>query len=69
MMPVMDGWTFRARQRKVDQLADVPVVVTSAATTLRTNRQALEPCVLLAKPFELDELLGAVQSCTPAHAG
>ncbi len=69
MMPNMDGWTFRARQRQVDALADVPVVVTSAATTLRTNRQVLEPCVLLAKPFELDDLIGAVESCAPAQAG
>ena len=69
MMPNMDGWTFRARQRQVDALADVPVVVTSAATTLRTNRQALEPCVLLPKPFELDDLIGAVESCASAQAG
>ena len=69
MMPEMDGWTFRARQRQEDALANVPVVVTSAATTLRLNRHALEPCVLLAKPFELDDLLGAVQSCAPVHAG
>ena len=68
MMPVMDGWTFRARQRQVDALADVPVVVTSAATTLRTHRDTLEPCVVLPKPFELDELLGAVESCTPNQA-
>ncbi len=65
MMPVMDGWAFRARQRQVDSLADVPVVVTSAATNLRTRRDVLEPCVLLRKPFELDDLLGAVQSCAP----
>jgi DNA-binding response OmpR family regulator len=68
MMPVMDGWTFRARQRQEDALADVPVVVTSAATTLRTHRDTLEPCVLLPKPFELEELLGAVESCTPRQA-
>ena len=69
MMPNMDGWAFRARQRQLDALADVPVVVTSAATTLRTNRQALEPCVLLAKPFELDDLIGAVESCATTQAG
>ena len=69
MMPVMDGWVFRARQRQVDTLADVPVVVTSAATNLRTHREVLEPCVVLPKPFELDELLGAVQTCALFHAG
>jgi CheY-like chemotaxis protein len=30
MMPVMDGWQFRAEQRKDRILADVPVVVLSA---------------------------------------
>ncbi|HWX35745.1 MAG TPA: response regulator, partial [Steroidobacteraceae bacterium] len=30
MMPVMDGWEFRAQQRKDRALADVPVVVLSA---------------------------------------
>ncbi len=69
MMPVMDGWTFRARQRQEGTLADVPVVVTSAANNLRAHRDRLEPCVLLPKPFELDDLLGAVQSCAPIHAG
>ena len=69
MMPVMDGWTFRARQRQEDELADVPVVVTSAATTLRTSRRALEPCVLLAKPFELIDLLDAVEACAPIQVG
>ena len=69
MMPVMDGWTFRARQRQVDELADVPVVVTSAANKLRTDRDVLEPCVLLPKPFHLDDLLGAVQTCVPTRAG
>jgi CheY-like chemotaxis protein len=69
MMPVMDGWAFRARQRQVDALAGVPVVITSAANNLRTHRDGLEPCVLLPKPFELDDLLGAVQACTPIQAG
>ena len=68
MMPVMDGWAFRARQRREAALADVPVVVTSAATTLRVNRYQLEPCIMLPKPFELDDLLGAVESCALVHA-
>jgi len=63
MMPIMDGWTFRARQRGLDALSKVPVVVTSAAASLRADRDALDPCVLLPKPFAIDDLLGAVQSC------
>src|SRR4051794_37746057 len=31
MMPVMDGWQFRAEQRRDQVLADIPVIVCSAA--------------------------------------
>src|ERR671932_609153 len=30
MMPVMNGWAFRAEQRKIDGLREVPVIVLSA---------------------------------------
>src|SRR5262245_17496031 len=30
MMPVMNGWAFRAEQRKLEGLRDVPVIVLSA---------------------------------------
>jgi two-component system, chemotaxis family, chemotaxis protein CheY len=60
MMPEMDGWAFRAEQRKLPDAADVPVVVLSAVRDLRAQAAALEAASVLGKPFELDELLRTV---------
>ena len=60
MMPEMDGWTFRAEQRKLPDAADVPVVVLSAVRDVRAQAAALEAASVLGKPFELDELLRTV---------
>ena len=60
MMPEMDGWTFRAEQRKLPDAAEVPVVVLSAVRDLRAQAAALDAASALGKPFELDELLRTV---------
>ena len=62
-MPVLDGWGFmRAiRERK---LCLKVVVMTAAADANRWGREIGAQAVL-AKPFELDELLGAVQRLLP----
>ena len=54
MMPVMDGWHFRAEQLKDPALAGIPVVVMSAATD-ELPAEAHVP-----KPFDVDVLLDAV---------
>jgi CheY-like chemotaxis protein len=48
MMPDLDGWAFRAEQLATPALADVPVIVLSAAR----NRQAeaLGSAAVVAKP-------------------
>lgn len=58
-MPVLDGWGFMhaVRERK---LALTVVVMTAAQDANRWGREIGAQAVL-AKPFELDELLGAVQ--------
>src|SRR5437773_2596044 len=35
MMPVMDGWTFRAEQQKVPELASIPVLLFTAYSVSR----------------------------------
>jgi CheY-like chemotaxis protein len=61
MMPVMDGWQFLAACR-ADQLCEgVPIVVTSAHAKLAEVAPSLHVQACLAKPFDLDVLLGAVQ--------
>ena len=55
-MPVMDGWTFRARQRSDERLARIPTVVISAAYSDPRSVSSLEPDAFLVKPFEVSRL-------------
>ena len=64
MMPVMDGWQFREEQARRAELADIPVIVVSAAG--RDRIQRIQADAYLSKPIDLDELLGCVtQFCRP----
>lgn len=60
LMPVMDGFTFRAKQLLSARLAHVPVVVLSATCEWDDVMHTLRPQACLDKPFDLDELLGVV---------
>jgi CheY-like chemotaxis protein len=62
MMPVMDGWEFRARQLELDAAADVPVVVLSAANDLPRQGRMLGAAAVIEKPFELEAVLSTVES-------
>ncbi|HKB76168.1 MAG TPA: response regulator [Myxococcales bacterium] len=63
MMPVMDGWQFVAeldhRGRR-----DVPLLILSADRAVQGHAQQLRASGHLAKPFDLDDLLGKVQQLT-----
>ena len=68
MMPVMDGWTFARTCHQVPQCADVPILVLSASHNLPASAEALRPLgvrACLAKPFDVDVLLGAVERLLP----
>src|SRR5688572_8117033 len=43
MMPVMDGWQFRFRQQQRADLAQIPVVLLSAAVGLDAQARSLQP--------------------------
>jgi DNA-binding response OmpR family regulator len=58
MMPVLDGWGFRARQLATSGAEDVPVIVLSAARDARV--EALRPARVVPKPFNLEHLLDTV---------
>jgi CheY-like chemotaxis protein len=60
MMPVMDGWSFREAQRARPNAAHIPVIVLSAARGLSEIADALRPVQVIPKPFELEEVIGAV---------
>lgn len=61
VMPVMNGWEFRARQAADPELAGIPVVVFSAAYEAAPRAAAsLGVARVLAKPVDCDEALAAI---------
>src|SRR6266851_2685046 len=61
MMPVMDGWQFRAKQLSEPGLAQLPVIVLSAVPEIRHHAAEMNAAGFLSKPFLLDRLLSTVQ--------
>lgn len=60
IMPVMNGWVFRAEQQRDPKLADIPVVVVSGAANLPHHSAALNAVAYLTKPVDLNMLLALV---------
>lgn len=61
MMPVLDGWGFRAAQRSLTpELARIPIVVLSGARDAADAAEELGASALVVKPFGLDALLEAI---------
>jgi two-component system, chemotaxis family, chemotaxis protein CheY len=65
MMPVMDGWQF-VQELEHRGRRDVPLLILSADRSVQGHAQQLGANGHLAKPFDLDELLGKVQQLTSA---
>ena len=66
MMPVMDGWQFRALQRQDPVLGRVPTVLLSADSNLSQKAAALGAADYLQKPVEFDVLVQTVRKHLPA---
>ena len=58
MMPVMDGWQFRRQQVLDAHLAEIPVIVVSAAG--KDRMAGIDAHGYLAKPVDLEQLLEQV---------
>lgn len=59
MMPVMDGWEFRRRQRADPRFADIPVVVMSALDGERIGDFA--PLAAFRKPLPFGRMIDLLQ--------
>jgi len=67
MMPVMDGFVFRARLLEDPGLAHIPVIVLSATFDVGAHLSRVSPASYLSKPFDLGVVLRAVEAaCNPA---
>ncbi len=64
MMPNLDGFTFMQTLAEHDPDRLRKIIVTSAASpTVIRERMRGEPYRVLPKPFDISELVAAVQSC------
>jgi CheY-like chemotaxis protein len=68
MMPVMDGWAFRAQQLSEPALAGVPVVVISGVADSRDHAIELKVDEILPKPIRLERLLPTLRRYCPPEA-
>jgi CheY-like chemotaxis protein len=59
MMPRMDGWTFRRQQFREPGLADIPVVIVSAAP--REQLKAVNAAAFISKPFDYQDLIATLR--------
>jgi CheY-like chemotaxis protein len=66
MMPVMDGWTFRREVLKDQELADIPLVVMTAAGHARAA--TIPSNAILHKPLQMDDVVETVQEHCPRGA-
>jgi len=60
MMPVMNGWQFRAEQLADPDLGRLPVVIVSAAGNIEQTAAQLGATAFVRKPVVMDALLRAV---------
>lgn len=60
MMPIMDAWEFRERQRAEPPLDAIPVVLLSATDEVGEHVAALDAAAFLRKPIDFNALLETV---------
>lgn len=69
MMPVMDGWEFARRLQECIPPLNIPIVVLSAARLPAERLTVLGAQAVLAKPFDVDELLDKVATVLEDNLG
>ena len=67
-MPVMNGWEFMRTYRQLPG-PHAPIIAFVAALRAEQERAEIGAIGLLAKPFDLEELLGAVEQASRAAVG
>ena len=68
MMPVMDGWQF-VGELDTRGMRKAPLLILSADRAVQGHASKLHADAFLAKPFDLDELLGKVSQLTGGPDG
>jgi CheY-like chemotaxis protein len=61
MMPVKNGWDFRAEQLGIPAIADIPIILLSGASDVRHQASVLKAAGYLTKPIQLERLMQLVK--------
>jgi len=61
LMPVMNGWDFRRRQRETPAFANIPVFLMSAGAHLAVVREELQAAGCVTKPVDDADILDVVK--------
>jgi CheY-like chemotaxis protein len=67
MMPVMNGWQFRAEQRSDPALSAIPVVVISADNNVQEKARSIGVKDCFRKPIEISGLLATLARYIPTE--
>ena len=67
MMPVMNGWDFRHKQREIPALAQIPVILMSAGAHLAAASDGLDAAGSMTKPVDPDDLIAIVRRHCPGR--
>lgn len=62
MMPVMDGYAFRAAQLREAEIAAIPVICVSGRHDALAAARQLQIAECIVKPFELDTIIERVRA-------
>jgi len=65
-MPVMDGWQFLERYRRLPD-PKVPIVVLTAAQDDKNRAADIGADAYIAKPFAIDDLIRVLDQCIRSH--
>ena len=65
LMPVMNGWDFRRKQKETPAFADIPVLLMSAGAHMATVSGELNAAGYVTKPVEMSDLLEVVRQHCP----
>ena len=69
MMPAVNGFQVAERMRQHPVWRTVPIIAMTASIHLEEQIRAMNPTLLLRKPFSMEELLDAVAAVVPGAAG
>jgi CheY-like chemotaxis protein len=61
MMPIMDGWDFRTKQRADPVLAGIPIILMSAGGGIAVVSEELRAADYINKPVDVPDLLNKVR--------